>query len=228
MNKDFSRNNLGKGIEKLWKAKVISGYGATEISPGFECTYQSGHHILSEMAYVEIVDPKTLKVLGPNQEGLVVITHFGREGLPLVRYAPGDISFMVQERCACARTTPRLGPVLGRVDQMLKIKGVNIYPSQLENYLLNVPSIKDFRIELFTDEKFCDSMKIHIKFKPGLASKEYINKLDYLRNRLKEVFNVRMELEEMKECSKEESRLKEKRIIDRRIKDKEDERRSCK
>jgi len=222
MNKDFSRNALGKTIERLWGAKVISLYGSTEGSPGIECVFQLGHHILSEMVYVEIVDTKTLKVLGPGEEGLVVMTHFGREGLPLIRYANGDISFLKRGRCRCGRITPRLGPILGRIDEMIKIKGINVYPSQLEDFLLSIPFIRDFSVVLFTDKDFCDRIKTFIKFKSVLRKKEKINKIDYLQNKLKDIFGIKIEMVETK-GRKEEERLKIKknRIIDRRIKNRD-------
>lgn len=218
MNRDFSRNTLGRHIERLWDTKVISGYCSTEGSPGFECIFQSGHHILSEMIYVEIVDPKTFKNLEPGEEGVVLITHFGREGLPLIRYATGDISFIDEGICKCGRITPRLGPILGRIDEMVKIKGVNIYPSQIEDFLLNIPFIQDFSIELFTDKNFCDKIKMLIKFRAKFHRKDKIEKLNYFQNRLREIFGVRIEVKEMKGYKKEEKlMIKKHRIIDRRI-----------
>ncbi len=217
MNKDFSRNALGKALERLWNAKVISGYGSTEGSPGFECTFQLGHHILTEMMYVEIVNPSTLEVLQPGEEGLVVMTHFGREGLPLIRYAPGDLSFLTTEKCRCGRITPRLGPILGRIDEMIKIKGVNIYPSRLESFLLDFFFIQEFIIELFTDSNFCDKIKIAIKFKEGLDKKNRANKLNFIQNKLKQAFGVRLELEEMNGyIQPEKAKVKQSRIIDKR------------
>ncbi len=222
INRDFSRNTLGKHIERLWCAKVISGYCSTEVSPGFECIFQLGHHILPEMVYVEIVDPKSLRVLKPTEEGLVVTTHFGREGLPLIRYANADVSFLVKGRCKCGRTTPRLGPVLGRIDEMVKIKGVNIYPSQLENFLLDFPFIQDFFITLFTDRNLCDKIKVHIKFKIKFQEKDKTDSLDYLHNKLRERFGIKMDIEELKSYKKEDGiKIKKHRIIDKRIKNKD-------
>jgi len=220
MNRDFSRNALGKAIEKLWGAKIISGYCSTEASPGFECIHQMGHHVLPEMMYVEIVDPKTLKVLGPRQEGLVVVTHFGREGLPLIRYANGDISFLEKARCACARATPRLGPVIARIDEMAKIKGVNIFPSQIVDYLSCLPVIKDFRIKLVTAKNSCDNIKIEVEFKRGLTPVEKRNKLNCIQQKLKDVSGIKFDTRE-KHISRSEEHLKAKKsyIVDRRKKD---------
>jgi phenylacetate-CoA ligase len=219
MNRDFSRNTLGKNVERLWGAKVISLFGSTEGSPGIECIFQLGHHVLPEMVYIEIIDPKTLNVLKPQEEGLVVMTHFGREGLPLIRYANGDISFLVSGKCKCKRIGPRLGPVLGRIDEMVKIKGVNLYPSQIENFLLGIPFIHDFFIELFTDKNSCDKIKVNIKFKEGFHHKEKTDKLIYLQNKLKEKISVKIELEEMKGYRKDEGwKIKKSHIIDTRTK----------
>jgi phenylacetate-CoA ligase len=219
MNKDFSRNILGSRIEKVWGAKVISGYGATEASPGFECVFQFGHHILSEMIYVEVVDPKTSKVLKPLEEGLVVITHFGREGLPLIRYANGDISFLDNRKCKCGRKSFRLGPVLGRIDEMVKIKGINIFPSQLEDLLLSTAFIKDFFIELFTGSDLCDKIRVLVEFKEGLSKREKKDTFNFLEAKLRDKFGIKMEVGKIKDYHKEARfKVKERRIIDKRIK----------
>jgi phenylacetate-CoA ligase len=216
MNRDFSRNALGTAIERLWGAKVISGYCSTEVSPGFECVFQTGHHILSEMAYVEIVDPKSLKVLKPGEDGLVVITHFGREGLPLIRYANGDLSFLAREKCRCARPTARLGPILGRIDEMVKIKGVNLYPSQLEAFFLGIPFICDFFIELFTDNSLCDKIKISVKFRVPLSNKDKKGKISYLEKKIKDSFNIKIDVKEMAvRKNGHNSRIKNSHIIDK-------------
>ncbi|MDD4939474.1 MAG: AMP-binding protein [Candidatus Omnitrophica bacterium] len=219
MQKDLSRNILGKSVEKIWGAKIISGYGSTEASPGFECIFQSGHHILPEMVYVEIVDPDTLKVLGPGKEGLVVITHFGREGLPLIRYANGDISFLVTRKCKCGRVAPRLGPILGRIDEKIKVKGVNILPNELEGFVLNTPFIRHYLIELFTDRNLCDNIKLYISFKGKLSGAEKMNKMNYLRDKLRETFGIRIATEEIAgHRALEKTNIKERRIIDKRAK----------
>lgn len=221
MNRDFSRNSLGKAIERLWSAQAISGYGSAEGSPGFECSFQQGHHILTEMIHVEIVDPKAGKAAKPKEDGLVVMTHFGREGLPLIRYAPGDISFLDKEICKCGRTTPRLGPVLGRIDEMAKIKGVNIYPSQLETFLLGNSFIRDFVVELFSDKDFYDKIKLHIRFKTGFNRRDAENKFGYLQNKLKDMFGIKIEIRQMKDRGKEEDlKIKQRHVIDNRIKEK--------
>lgn len=219
MQRDFSRNILGKNIERVWGAKIISGYGSTEASPGFECVFQLGHHILTEMIYVEIVDPKTLKVLGPGKEGLVVITHFGREGLPLIRYANGDISFLDTKKCKCGRIIPRLGPILGRTDERVKVKGVNILPTELEGFILNTPLIQHYFIELFTDKNLCDNINLNISFKGKLSRTEKIDKVKYLQNKLKEIFGIKIEIKEIRgRRAVKITNIKEHHIIDRRIK----------
>jgi phenylacetate-CoA ligase len=220
MNRDFSRNSLGLAIERVWGTKIISGYCSSEVSPGFECIFQSGHHILPEMVYVEIVDPQSQRRVEQQEEGLVVITHFGREGLPLIRYANGDLSFLVKGKCRCGRTIPRLGPVLGRIDEMVKIKGVNIHPSQVETFLFNIPFIEGFLIELFTGKDLCDKMKMIMTFRKGILGKDKANKMLYLETKLKDRFGIKIPIEEMKECVQEEtSRVKSSRVVDKRIKD---------
>jgi phenylacetate-CoA ligase len=215
MNRDLSRNPLGRQVERLWKTKAISGYCSSEVSPGFECVFQAGHHILREMVYVEIVDPRSQKLLKAGEEGLVVTTHFGRDGLPLIRYANGDISFLVKGRCRCGRSSHRLGPIVGRIDEMLKVKGVTICPSNIEGILRGMPSIDDFSIELFGNQGQCDRIEVRVRFKKGAGGDVERRGVQYIEAKLKDLTGIRMAVEEMGRGEKEVS-FRKTHIIDRR------------
>ena len=174
LNEDFSRNELGKKLEEVWKGcRVCAVYGNSEsASPVNECQAESGYHLTSEFCYLEIVDSKTGKVLPPGEKGMMVITPFNLEGLPLLRYALGDVSFIIEGRCKCGRTAPRLGPILGRTDDMMKIKGVIVYPSGIEDIILSVKEVSSYYIEVDKDKNFMDQVRVYAAPKRELSKDE--------------------------------------------------------
>ncbi len=126
-------------LEALCSARVLSTYASTEMATSFcECQEQKGGHIIPELIVVEIVD-KDGNVLPPGRTGEIVATPLGVEGMPLLRYKTGDISFLISEKCGCGRNTMRMAPVLGRKNQMLKFKGTRVYP---ETFLHAVQSVE--------------------------------------------------------------------------------------
>ena len=121
-DKDMKSLAVAREIEKIWGAKAYSTYSSSEIVTTFcECTRQNGGHLHPELAVVEIVNERGRRV-SAGVTGELVVTPLAIEGMPLVRFQTGDISFMMDESCACGRKSPRLGPILGRKKQMLKIK----------------------------------------------------------------------------------------------------------
>ena len=161
--RDWQPNALKKKIEETWGIETISGYGATEPKLGlFECLAQTGHHIPSQDIMVEIIDPETQQVLGPEEEGEVVFTHLSQESMPIIRFRQGDITFLKRDTCPCGSNTPRLMSILGRTDQMMKIKGASLYPSHIEEVLTGIPEVRNFVIEIFTDERGLEQLKIMV------------------------------------------------------------------
>ncbi len=155
--------DLKKRIEKAWNIETFSNYGSMEMLAGFhECTFHRGHHTFPDYIYVEIIDPSTGEVLGPGEEGEIVSTHLAMEGVPLVRFRQGDTTSVETERCACGRMTPRVMAVLGRADNMLKIRGTSIYPQQIEDVMVSVPGVNDYVIEAFKNEKGFDDVRIKV------------------------------------------------------------------
>lgn len=126
---------LALHIEKLWNANVLSTYASTEISTTFaECEYKKGGHMRPELIVTEIVDQNG-KNLPDGEKGEVVVTPLGVTGMPLIRFKTGDISFIINSDCLCGRKSRRLGPILGRKNQMLKIKGTTVFPNHLLSIL---------------------------------------------------------------------------------------------
>ncbi len=119
-------------------------YGLTEIygpGIGINCEKEEHMHYWDDFIYLEIIDPKTGKNLPDGQIGEIVITTLRKQGAPLIRYRTHDLSFIVPEKCSCGCTFPRIGRIIGRSDDMIKVKGVNIYPGQVEDVLRNVSGV---------------------------------------------------------------------------------------
>ncbi len=128
-------DEMRQEIEKGLGIKAYDIYGLSEVmGPGVSCSCEenSGMHIQEDYFIPEIIDPKTEKTLGDGEKGELVFTTIGKEGIPLIRYRTRDICYLMREKCGCGRTTVRMSKVLGRSDDMLIIRGVNVFPSQIE------------------------------------------------------------------------------------------------
>lgn len=133
--RDLSLNSLGLALKKIWNAEVYSTYASSEIATSFcDCTKACGGHMPPDLAILEIVDDDG-NVLGPGETGEVTVTPMRVTGMPLIRFKTGDISFYTDEPCACGRRSPRLGPVIGRRRQMMKINGTTVFPSVISTAL---------------------------------------------------------------------------------------------
>ncbi len=147
-------------LESLWGASVFSTYASSETITTFcECSAQQGGHLLEELAIVEMID-ETGCVLPHGEIGEVVVTPLQMEGTPLIRFRTGDLSFLMDEACSCGRTSPRLGPVLGRKQQMMKICGTTLYPQAVFNALDEVGGISEYYIEVERIDELSDNLKI--------------------------------------------------------------------
>jgi len=152
-------------IEKAWGARCYDHVGATEVGAwGFECMEQSGVHVNEGEFIAEVIDPVTGE---PAPEGELVITNLGRLGMPVIRYRTGDRVKLVAEPCQCGRTYARFaGGVIGRVDDVLIVRGVNVYPSAIENLIRQVPEVGEFGVEVFRIEEM-DQLDIRIEVPSG-------------------------------------------------------------
>jgi len=137
-------HELRAQIERVWGLKAMDIYGLSEIiGPGVaqECAQQDGLHINSDVFYPEIIRPGTEEPVADGAPGELVITTLTKEALPLIRYRTGDIVSLTHAPCACGRTLPRISKIQGRTDDMLIIRGINIFPSQVESVLLTIPGV---------------------------------------------------------------------------------------
>jgi phenylacetate-CoA ligase len=134
--------NMRQEIQDRLGLKGYNLYGLSEIMGpcvSYECECQNGSHICEDHFYPEIIDPATLSPLGRGKEGELVFTTLTKEGMPLLRYRTRDLCSLLEGECACGRTEVRMGRIVGRSDDMLIIRGINVFPSQVESVLLGIP-----------------------------------------------------------------------------------------
>lgn len=161
-NTDLSLTTLARQIKAKWDIELYSTYASTEMSTAFtECDEHVGGHHHPELIIVEFLDENN-KPVPENEAGEITVTTLGVEGMPLIRFKTGDIAHHYTEACACGRTSMRLGPVIGRRQQMIKYKGTTLYPPSLYNMLADFKAVKDYYIEVFTNDIGTDEIKICI------------------------------------------------------------------
>jgi phenylacetate-CoA ligase len=159
---DLSLNILGRKITEAWNIRLYSTYASTEMQTAFtECREGRGGHLQPELLIVELLDENDRKV-GPGIPGEVTVTTLGIEGMPLIRYKTGDICTWSDEPCACGRTSLRLSPIIGRRQQMIKFKGTTLYPPALFELLSEMEEVKDFVVEVFSNEVGLDEILLHL------------------------------------------------------------------
>lgn len=209
-------------IQSWLGVKGINCYGASELAGPLysECCDQQGIHIWSDLALMEILDPDTHEPLGPGERGEMCITMLTKEAFPLIRYRIGDITVINEEKCTCGRTHPRMSRITGRVDDMLIIRGINIFPSQVEYSLLTNQELGN-EFQIVVDRKrTLDEMLVRVELKPE-AFTDNINQLNVLRerveNRLKNLLNVGATVELVEPGTLPRFEGKAKRVIDKRV-----------
>jgi len=213
--------NMRIRIEEWLGIKAFDIYGTSELSgPMFtECAEQQGFHIWSDLALVEIIDPKTEEPLEPGEKGEVTITMLQKEALPMIRYRIGDISSMEDGVCSCGRTHPRIQRIQGRVDDMLIIRGINVFPSQIEHTLMTIPEVGQ-HFQIVVERKGAlDDMLVRVELNKGSFS-DKINDLMQVRrmveHRLRNALNVNAEVELVEPGSLPRFEGKSKKVIDKR------------
>jgi phenylacetate-CoA ligase len=160
-NQDFTLSTLGQKIQDKWNIKLYSTYASTEMSAAFtECSEGKGGHHHPELVIVEFLDEENNPVK-KGEAGEVTIT-LGVEGMPLLRFKTGDLCYHYSEPCSCGRKTIRLGPIVGRRKQMIKYKGTTLYPPALYDILNNIDGVKNYIVEVFTNEIGTDEILITI------------------------------------------------------------------
>lgn len=202
--------------------KAYDIYGLTEIiGPGvaFECERQEGLHVNEDLFYPEIVDPETGRVLPDGQKGELVITTLTKQGTPILRYRTRDITYLDRSPCPCGRTTVRMHRLLGRTDDMLIVRGVNVFPSQIEEVILAIEGVEPHYQIIVDRRNQLDSLEVQVEMTEGLFSDE-IRDLErtekLIESRLYGTLNIhsRVKLVEPKTIARSEGKAK--RILDKR------------
>ncbi|RJQ51663.1 MAG: phenylacetate--CoA ligase family protein [Nitrospiraceae bacterium] len=159
---DLTTNALGNLIETAFGKICYSTYGITEAQLSFcECRVHHGLHSHPDLVLTEIVDEDG-RLLPDGDEGELVLTPLQLEGMPLIRYRTGDVTFKLSTPCACGRNSARIGPIIGRKQQKLKVKGVTLYPRNIENAILGLQDVINYQIEAYTGDDRTDRIILRI------------------------------------------------------------------
>ncbi|MDD6800165.1 MAG: phenylacetate--CoA ligase [Firmicutes bacterium] len=216
--------NMRREIERRLHIKAYDIYGLSEVcGPGvsFNCECQNGLHVNEDHFIIEIVDPKTGKPLPDGEEGEVVFTCVTKEALPLIRYNTHDISSITHEKCECGRTLVRMKKVTGRTDDMLIIRGVNVFPSQIESVLLSVGQVDPHYLIIVDRINNLDTMEIQIEVSHELFS-DRVRELEKLGQSIKQkldtVLGISAKITLVEPNSIPRSEGKAKHVDDRRSK----------
>ena len=162
-------------IQKRFNAPAYNIYGLTEImGPGIalECPQQDGLHVMEDHFYPEIIDSETQEVLGEGKKGELVLTNLTREGMPIIRFRTKDVTSLRRGICSCGRTMVKMDRITGRTDDMLKIRGVAVFPSQIEKALLKMDGIEPHYQIIVTRPQHLDEMEVQVETSPELFSDE--------------------------------------------------------
>jgi len=215
-------DNMRTELEDKLRIKAYDIYGLTEIcGPGVggECACQQGTHLWEDHFFPEIVDPETLLPVEPGQKGELVFTTLTKEGMPMVRYRTRDLTSLYYEPCMCGRTAVRMNRILGRSDDMLIIRGVNVFPSQVEAVILELPEFEPFYLIFIDRVDNMDTFLIHVELRQEYYSDEMSKMLALkkkIASRLHSVIGLQPDIKIVEPRSIERSQGKAKHVIDRR------------
>jgi len=214
--------NMRRELEKSLGIKAYNIYGLSEvIGPGvsMECECQCGMHIMEDNFIPEIIDPETGEPLPYGSKGELVFTTVNKEAFPLLRYRTRDISVLREEKCDCGRTFVRMERVMGRSDDMLIIRGVNVFPSQIESVLLDIGETEPHYLLVVDRQGSLDNLEVWVEVSEKMFSDE-VRKLEELEKKLRhEIASIlgisaRIKLVEPKTIPRSEGKAK--RVIDKR------------
>ena len=214
--------NMRAEIQEKLHLKAIDIYGLTEIiGPGVasECEQQNHLHIFEDHFYPEVIDPTTGEVLPPGERGELVITTLTKDGTPVIRYRTRDITYLDREPCPCGRTSVRMHRILGRTDDMLVIRGVNVFPSQIEQVLLHIDGVEP-HYQLIVDRRAqLDDLEVQVEMNDGLFS-DTVKAIELKEREIAEelhsalLISAKVKLVEPKSITRSEGKAR--RVIDRR------------
>ncbi|MDN5325627.1 MAG: phenylacetate-CoA ligase [Moorella sp. (in: firmicutes)] len=214
--------SMRQEIEKRLGISAVDIYGLSEVigpGVGIECQEKNGLHIFADHFLIEVIDPVTGKQLPPGQRGELVITSLTKEALPVIRYRTRDITCLISGPCTCGRTHPRVARFTGRTDDMLIIRGVNVFPSQVESVLLEMGGIEPHYLLIVDRQGSLDTLEIKVEVSETLFS-DKVRRLEDLEKRLRHELestlgiSVKVTLVEPKSIQRSEGKAV--RVIDKR------------
>ena len=214
--------NMRKEIEERLGLKGYNIYGLSEImGPGvsYECSEQNGSHINEDHFYPEIINPETLEQLPRGAQGELVFTTLTKEGMPLLRYRTKDLCTLMEGECACGRTAVRMGRIMGRSDDMLIIRGINVFPSQVESVILEMPEFEPQYMLVVDRVGNLDTLQVQVEVRRDFFSDDIGSMLAMkkrLADKLKSVLSISADVKLMEPGSIERSQGKGKHVIDNR------------
>ena len=190
--------SMRRKLQDRTGVRVHNCYGASEMyGPMFlECSEQKGLHVWADLAYIEILDENDQPVKD-GERGQIVVTMLQKEAFPLIRYRMGDISSLTWEKCACGRTHPRLDRITGRTDDMLVVRGVNVFPSQIESVIGEIPFLSPFYHITLVNPDFMDVMTVEIELTEESLTDDTMKLAEMTRQvsaALKNVLNIKAEV----------------------------------
>ncbi|MBN1986597.1 MAG: phenylacetate--CoA ligase [Prolixibacteraceae bacterium] len=214
--------NMRKEIEAKLKIKAIDIYGLSEIvGPGVscECVHQKGMHVNEDHFIPEIIDPETLQPVDPGVIGELVFSTITKEGIPIIRYRTRDLTRLIYDTCKCGRTLVRMEKCMGRSDDMLIIRGVNVFPSQIESVLLEMSETEPHYLLIVEREGTLDILKLMVEVQEQFFSDE-IKELEALRkkirNNIQSTLGISVDVKLVEPKTIERTAGKAKRVIDNR------------
>ncbi len=215
---------MRKRIQQESGVKAFDIYGLSEIiGPGVgnECANQHGLHIFEDHFYPEIVDPETLQPLPDGEEGELVLTTLSKQAMPMIRYRTRDITCIFAEPCPCGRTIRRIRRISRRSDDMFIIRGVNVFPSQIEEALLTVEGTAPHYVIVLTNDGVLDDIEVRVEMTPEVFS-DRISEVEALQRKISDaivrIINIRVKVRLVEPNSIPRSEGKAKRVIDQRNK----------
>ena len=213
---------MRKILEKRLGLISTENYGLCEVmGPGVagECIYQNGQHIAEDCFIVEVINPESGEPVEDGQLGEVVITTIRKEGIPVLRYRTHDISYIISEPCECGRTSRKLAKMQGRTDDMLIIRGVNVFPSQVESVLLGIEHISPYYQLVVSRKDFTDQLEVQVELVDDSLLDSF-GKLEALENeirhKLKVVLGLQAKVKLVEPKTIERTTGKAKHVIDNR------------
>lgn len=214
--------NMRKEIESRLGLKGYNIYGLSEImGPGvsYECQEQNGSHISEDHFFPEIINPETLEQLPYGEQGELVFTTLTKEGMPLLRYRTKDLCTLMEGQCACGRTLVRMSRIVGRSDDMLIIRGINVFPSQVESVILEMQEFEPQYMLIVDRVNNLDTLQVQVEVRKDYFSDDIGSMLALkkkLSDKLKSVISIAADVRLMEPGSIERSQGKGKHVIDNR------------